>query len=122
MGCRECYYFPCTKPVCIMGNKEGCDNFMSISSKEIKKIDESFEELCNKVAKKDISKKDISKEYIPETKGNMKIKIFSSMYYMELEDKINEFIKDKNIIDVKISNKISNRENNIIILVMYKEA
>lgn len=30
-NCKNCTYFPCLKPQCLIGNKEGCNDFKSIS-------------------------------------------------------------------------------------------
>ena len=39
--CRNCIYFPCTKPQCEIGQK-GCDDYESIVEAEIKKIGEKY--------------------------------------------------------------------------------
>lgn len=38
MNCRNCCYFPCYKTICNIGNKQGCDNFKSVITKEIENI------------------------------------------------------------------------------------
>ena len=35
--CKNCVFFPCTKPQCQIG-KQGCNDYESIVSKEIKDI------------------------------------------------------------------------------------
>lgn len=42
--CRKCVYFPCLKVQCSIGNKQGCDNFVSIVKNELKKIDNKRKE------------------------------------------------------------------------------
>lgn len=42
--CKNCIYFPCLKVQCSIGNKEGCDNFVSVIEKELKEIDKKREE------------------------------------------------------------------------------
>lgn len=39
MNCRNCFYFPCFKNICNIGNKQGCEDYKSIVTKEIEKID-----------------------------------------------------------------------------------
>ena len=41
--CRNCVFFPCLRPTCNIGNKEGCDNFKSIIQKELEEIDKKLE-------------------------------------------------------------------------------
>lgn len=53
MNCRNCCYFPCYKTTCNIGNKEGCDNFKSITSKEIDNIDK----LIDKKVRNDANEK-----------------------------------------------------------------
>lgn len=36
--CQTCIYYPCTKFVCNIGNKEGCEEYESIVSREIKSL------------------------------------------------------------------------------------
>jgi hypothetical protein len=45
----------------------------------------------------------------------MKIKIFRNLYLNELEEDVNEFIQDKEIIDIKFQ-----KDNVFYILIMYK--
>lgn len=52
MNCRECVYYPCTKPVCIMGNKRGCDNFRSINEDMAKAFAEAMK-IIEKEGEKD---------------------------------------------------------------------
>lgn len=50
----------------------------------------------------------------------MKVKFFFKMYHVSYEDfsnEINEFIKDKNIIDIKFQKT----DNNTYVLVLYEE-
>ena len=42
--CRTCLYFPCLKFTCNIGNKQGCDDFKSVVTNEIEKIDKKIEE------------------------------------------------------------------------------
>lgn len=60
----------------------------------------------------------------------MKIKIFNACYgkeYAELEDYVNDFIKNKKVIDVKMdanylrAGDINQSDGDITILVMYEE-
>lgn len=37
--CQTCIYFPCTKFQCNILDKEGCENYESIVSKEIKSLE-----------------------------------------------------------------------------------
>ena len=64
MNCRECVYYPCTKPVCIMGNKRGCDNFRSINEdmpdKDISDMAKAFAEAM-KIIEKEGEKDDYNR-------------------------------------------------------------
>lgn len=53
----------------------------------------------------------------------MKVKILCSNYMMELEDSINEFIKDKEVINVSFSDACSNDGifGGYSALILYKE-
>lgn len=42
--CKACIYFPCLKVQCSIGNKQGCDNFISIIKHEINEIDKKRKE------------------------------------------------------------------------------
>lgn len=39
MDCRNCVFFPCLKVQCSFGNKQGCEDFLSIVENELNKID-----------------------------------------------------------------------------------
>jgi len=39
--CQTCTYFPCTKLVCNIGNKEGCEEYKSVVSKMIEEMGEN---------------------------------------------------------------------------------
>lgn len=41
--CCICTYFPCLKFTCNIGNKQGCDEFKSIVTNEIEKIDKKID-------------------------------------------------------------------------------
>lgn len=41
--CKTCAFFPCLKSTCNLGNKEGCDNYKSVTQKEINEIDKKLE-------------------------------------------------------------------------------
>lgn len=36
--CKTCAYFPCYKTCCNLGNKEGCEDYKSITRKAIEDI------------------------------------------------------------------------------------
>lgn len=44
-NCRTCTYYPCLKVQCSIGNKEGCEDYQSIVTTEIKKkVDDYYED------------------------------------------------------------------------------
>ena len=47
----------------------------------------------------------------------MKVKVITSSYVMGLESKINSFIEDKEIIDIKFQSY----ENFMLVVILYKE-
>lgn len=49
----------------------------------------------------------------------MKVKIISSYYYNTLEDEINDFIEDKQIINISMSE--DSIEKTVTALILYKE-
>lgn len=51
----------------------------------------------------------------------MKVVIFSNRYYGELERRINNFIKDKTIIDIKFSPVSNLGDVNFYAMIIYKE-
>ena len=44
--CRTCIYFPCTKPQCEI-NRQGCNDYESISEAEIRKGVKNEKGICN---------------------------------------------------------------------------
>lgn len=57
----------------------------------------------------------------PATKQDMKIKIIKSAYYSEFENDITDFIKNKNIIDIKFSVGSDYGMMNYCVMIIYKE-
>lgn len=41
--CRNCAFFLCLRNTCNIGNKEGCDNYQSITQKALNEIDKKLE-------------------------------------------------------------------------------
>lgn len=57
----------------------------------------------------------------PAPKQDMKVKIIRSAYYSEFENDITDFIKDKNIIDIKFSVGSDYGMMNYCVMIIYKE-
>ena len=50
--CRSCAFFPCLRNTCNIVNKEGCDNYQSITQKALNEIDKKLEWKSMKKGKK----------------------------------------------------------------------
>ena len=51
---------------------------------------------------------------------NLKVKIIRSAYYSEFENDITDFIKDKNIVDIKFAAGSDYGTLNYVVMIIYK--